>query len=59
MLELYSSNYFKQEEINFIKDLKKYKENYLLWIKNFHIPSTNNISERSLRPIKSKMKISG
>ncbi len=53
------NNYFKQEEINFIKDLKKYKENYLLWIKNFHIPSTNNISERSLRPIKSKMKISG
>lgn len=54
-----SNNYFFEEEINFINDLKKYKKNYLLWAYNFSIPSTNNNSERNIRPVKSKMKISG
>ena len=52
-------NYFKNEEERFIKDLIKYKRNYLLWAKNFSLPSTNNNSERNIRPIKSKLKISG
>lgn len=52
-------NYFTKEEVNFIKDLKKYRNNYLLWAQKFNIPSTNNSSERNIRPIKSKMKISG
>lgn len=52
-------NYFKEEEANFIKDLVKYKENYLLWAHDFRLPSTNNNSERNIRPIKSKLKISG
>ena len=52
-------NYFKDEEERFIKDLIKYKRNYLLWAYNFSLPSTNNNSERNIRPIKSKMKISG
>ena len=52
-------NYFKDEEERFIKDLIKYKRNYLLWAKNFSLPSTNNNSERNIRPIKSKLKISG
>lgn len=54
-----TKNYFKKEEENFIKDLIKYKRNYLLWAYNFSIPSTNNNSERNIRPIKSKLKISG
>lgn len=54
-----NSNYFFKEEQSFIKDLIKYKRNYLLWAYNFSLPSTNNNSERSLRPIKSKLKISG
>ena len=37
----------------------KYKKNYLLWAYDFRLPSTNNNSERNIRPIKSKMKISG
>ena len=54
-----TENYFYKEEASFIKDLIKYKKNYLLWAYNFCIPSTNNNSERNIRPIKSKMKISG
>lgn len=54
-----TKNYFKKEEENFIKDLIKYKRNYLLWAHNFSLPSTNNNSERNIRPIKSKLKISG
>lgn len=52
-------NYFKDEEERFIKDLEKYKKNYLLWAYDFRLPSTNNNSERNIRPIKSKLKISG
>lgn len=52
-------NYFKDEEERFIEDLIKYKRNYLLWAYNFSLPSTNNNSERNIRPIKSKLKISG
>ena len=54
-----SVNYFKEEEERFIGDLMKYKRNYLLWAYNFSLPSTNNNSERNIRPIKSKLKISG
>ena len=54
-----TKNYFKEEEEKFIKDLIKYKRNYLLWAYNFSIPSTNNNSEKNIRPIKSKLKISG
>lgn len=54
-----TQNYFKDEEERFIKDLIKYKKNYLLWAYDFRLPSTNNNSERNIRPIKSKLKISG
>lgn len=52
-----SNNYFMKEEKSLIKDLEKYKKNYLLWAYRFDIPSTNNTSERNIRPVKSKMKI--
>ena len=52
-----TNNYFQDTELRLIKDLEKYKENYLLWVFNFNIPSTNNTSERNVRPTKSKMKI--
>ena len=54
-----SNNYFFKEEISFINDLKKYKKNYLLWIYRLDIPATNNSCERGIRPVKSKLKISG
>lgn len=46
-------------EKTLIARLEKYYENYFMWIKDFQIPTTNNLSERRLRGIKSHMKISG
>ena len=37
----------------------EYRDNYIYWILDFEIPFTNNLSERNLRGIKSKMKVSG
>ena len=39
--------------------LEKYRDSYFLWVKDFSMPTTNNLSERSLRCMKSHMKISG
>lgn len=49
---------YNNEELSFINDLEKYRENYLLWVYHFGAPSTNNNSKRNLRPVNSKMKIS-
>ena len=48
-----------EEELTLLEDIKKYKDNYLLWLDDKMLPTTNNNSERAIRPIKSKMKISG
>lgn len=53
------NKYYGNEEQNLIKRLEKYKENYLLWVLRFDVPFTNNLSERSLRSSKTKMKVSG
>ncbi len=37
----------------------KYRKNYFAWIDDFSLPTTSNLAERALRPIKSKLKISG
>lgn len=51
--------YYGKEERTLIKRLKDYKENYLLWVLRFDVPFSNNLSERSLRGSKTKMKVSG
>ena len=51
--------YYGNEEKTLIKRLEDYKENYLLWVLRFDIPFSNNLSERSLRSSKTKMKVSG
>lgn len=53
------NKYYGQEEKALLNRLIKYKENYLLWITRFDIDFSNNLSERSLRFSKTKMKISG
>lgn len=53
------NSYYGKDERTIIKRLKDYKENYLLWILRFDIPFSNNLSERSLRGSKTKMKVSG
>jgi len=39
--------------------LTNYKDSYLLFIRDYTIPFTNNLAERDLRPAKTKEKISG
>jgi transposase len=42
-----------------LKRLHKHKDCYLLFIKDYEVPFTNNLSERDLRPCKTKQKVSG
>lgn len=53
------NKYYGNEEKALINRLTKYKQNYLMWIIRFDIPFSNNLSERSLRGSKTKMKVSG
>lgn len=53
------SNYYTDKERQLLNRLLEYKDNYFAWVVNFEYPFTNNLSERSLRASKSKMKISG
>ena len=46
-------------ERSLLRRIKKHQENYFLWLEDFSLPPTNNLSERSLRGVKSHMKISG
>lgn len=53
------NKYYGSDERTLIKRLIDYKENYLLWVLRFDVPFSNNLSERSLRSVKTKMKVSG
>ena len=52
-------NYGAAWERTLLKRIEKYRNNYFLWIEDFSLPTTNNLSERGLRGIKSHMKVSG
>jgi len=39
--------------------LAEYKDCYLLFIRDYRVPFTNNLAERDLRPNKTKLKVSG
>ena len=51
--------YGAKEERALIRRIEKRRKNYFMWLEDFSIPTTNNLSERSLRSIKSHMKASG
>jgi len=53
------NKYYGSDERALINRIFDYKDNYLAWVVNFDLPFSNNLSERSLRGIKSKMKVSG
>ena len=52
-------HYYEKDENALLNRLEEYKNNYFDWVKDFSIPTTNNLSERSLRFIKTKDKVSG
>lgn len=61
-VEEYSNDsevYYASDEATLIIRLMEYRDNYIYWTLDFNLPFTNNLSERALRGIKSKMKISG
>ena len=51
--------YGKDQEKAMLKRFEKYEKNYTDWLNDFSLPTTNNLSERSLRPVKSKLKAAG
>ena len=53
------NRYFGDDERRLLNRLKKYKGNYFMWVMDFRLPATNNLSERSLRFAKIHEKVSG
>ena len=45
--------------LNLQKSLVRHKEHILNFLRNPHVPSDNNASERAIRPLKVKQKVSG
>ena len=53
------SPYSGQFERALVRRVKEYRTNYFAWVADFSIPTTNNLAERALRGVKTKMKVSG
>ena len=54
-----NSSFYKSKAKTLSNRCEKYKENHLAFIKDFNVPFDNNLSERELRIIKTKTKVSG
>ena len=52
-------NHYSKEENALIVRILEYKDNYFIWMYDFSLPSDDNLSERALRGIKTKMKVAG
>ena len=54
-----SKTHYDKKERALINRILEYKDNYFLWMYDFSLPTDDNLSERGLRGVKSKMKIAG
>ena len=57
--EANKSKYSGPFERAVIKRMIDYRECFFAWVYDFSLPTTNNLSERNLRGIKTKMKVAG
>lgn len=57
--EANTSKYTGQFERAVVNRIIDFRESFFAWIYDFSLPTTNNLSERNLRGIKTKMKVSG
>lgn len=51
--------HYSKDETTLINRILEYKTNYFMWLYDFAIPTNDNLSERALRGVKTKMKVSG
>ena len=51
--------FLRQDEQKLLNRLVKYKENHTMFLQDFNMPFDNNLSERDIRHLKMKQKISG
>ena len=51
--------HYDKKESALINRILEQKDNYFIWMCDFTLPIDDNLSERSLRGAKSKMKIAG
>lgn len=51
--------FLRQDEQKLLNRLVKYKENHTMFLCDFNVPFDNNLSERDIRHVKMKQKISG
>ena len=51
--------HYDKDERALINRILEYKDNYFIWMYDFSLPTDDNLSERALRGVKSKMKIAG
>ena len=54
-----ANTYHAPFEKTVLTRIHEYMDNYFRWVEDFSLPTTDNLSERGLRGIKSHMKISG
>ena len=49
----------KKDEASLLRRLEKYRDSHLLFLRRFDVPFDNNLSERDLRKVKNRQKMSG
>ena len=57
--EANDSKYSGSFERAVVNRVKKHRKNFFAWVQDFSLPTTNNLSERALRGVKTKMKVAG